>query len=133
MHSTIFTTALIFIGGGLGSLARYGVAIGLRAAGATPDGFPTGTLVVNILGCFAIGLVAQAVVSGWGVREDLRLALTVGLLGGFTTFSSFGLESVQMWSDGHHARALAYVLLSNGLGMAAAVAGIGLMHGRTPA
>lgn len=126
MHSPLLTTMFIFLGGGLGTLARYGVTVGVRAAGVEPITFPAATLAINVVGCFAIGIVAAAVAAGWGVREDLRLALVFGLLGGFTTFSSFGLETVEMWAAGHHARAVAYVLLSNGLGIGAVVAGMAL-------
>lgn len=133
MHSTILTTIMIFLGGGAGTLGRYGVAVGVRSAGLDPKGFPAATLGVNVVGCFVIGLVAAAVAGGWGIREDLRLALVIGVLGGFTTFSSFGLETVQMWTAGHHGRAVAYVLLSNALGIAAAFSAMALWAGRASA
>lgn len=133
MHSGILTAIMIFLGGGVGTLGRYGVAVGVRSAGADPRGFPVATLTVNVVGCFVIGLVAAAVAAGWGIREDLRLALVIGVLGGFTTFSSFGLETAQMWTLGHHGRAVAYVLASNALGIAAAFGAMALMAGRASA
>jgi len=133
MRSTILSVIMIFLGGGLGTLGRYGVSVGVRSAGIEPRAFPAATLSVNVLGCFLIGLVAAAVAGGWGIREDLRLALVVGVLGGFTTFSSFGLETVEMWSAGHQGRAVAYVVLSNTLGIAAAFSAMALMSGRASA
>ena len=125
MHSQILSTTMIFLGGGVGTLGRYGVAVAFQSLGLhKPGGFPVGTLAVNIVGCFAIGVLSQAIVNGWGIRDDIRLALLIGVLGGFTTFSSFGLETVQMWTDGLHGRAIGYVLASNFLGIAAAVVGM---------
>jgi fluoride exporter len=126
MRSEIFATTMIFLGGGTGTLGRYGVAVALKSVGLPrPGGFPLGTFFVNIVGCFAIGILAQAIVNGWSIRDEIRIALLIGVLGGFTTFSSFGLEAVQMWSDGLHWRAIAYVLASNIFGLAAA--GLGIM------
>ncbi len=125
MSSPILATILIFLGGGTGTLARYGTSVGLRSLGWSSGSFPTATLAVNLIGCFTIGLIAHAALTGWGVREELRLALIVGLLGGLTTFSSFGYETVSMWNDGHQARAIGYVLASNIGGLAAA--GLGLL------
>ena len=126
MRSEILATAMIFVGGGTGTLGRYAVAVALRSVGLpSPGGFPLGTLFVNIVGSLAIGILAQAIINGWSISEQLRITLLIGVLGGFTTFSSFGLEAVQMWSDGLHWRAIAYVLASNIFGLAAA--GLGIM------
>jgi fluoride exporter len=126
MRSQILATAMIFLGGGTGTLARYGVVVAFQGLGLhRRGGFPAGTFAVNIVGCFAIGLLAQAILNGWSIRDEIRVALLIGVLGGFTTFSSFGLEAVQMWSDGLHWRAIAYVLASNVFGLAAA--GLGIM------
>lgn len=111
--------ALIGAGGALGSLLRYGLA----AALVRPEGarFPISTLVVNVSGCFAIGLLATALAptGPWPVREDVRLGMLVGVLGGYTTFSSFGLETVNLVRAGMTAQAVAYIALSNCLGLAA--------------
>ena len=82
---------LVALGGALGSLARYGV--GLAAARWLGLGFPWGTLTVNIIGGLAMGLLAARTGPG---DEALRLLLGVGLLGGFTTFSAFSLETVRL-------------------------------------
>jgi CrcB protein len=85
--------------------------------------FPLGTLAVNLLGCFAVGLLAAALSGPLPLREEYRLALTVGLLGGFTTFSAFGLETFYLASGGHTRLAVANVLLSVIIGLAAVWAG----------
>ena len=109
---------LVFLGGGLGSVGRYLIAGLDHHLNRGP--FPFGTLAVNLLGCGLIGL-AFAWIQGGRVpetnqasdREAWRLFLMIGVLGGFTTFSSFGLEAVRLLQDGHHARAIVYVLASN--------------------
>lgn len=123
MRSQVVSWTLLFFGGGVGTLMRYGLAAALRHS-SRAWGFPLGTLAVNIAGCFAIGLLWSALTGPWAVREDVRIALLVGVLGGFTTFSSFGLETMQMWSSGHAGRAIAYVALSNLLGLAGVWAGL---------
>ena len=115
---------LVAIGGALGSMARYGV--GLGAARLFPaSAWPWGTLTVNVVGGLAMGLLA-----GWmGLRagsgqETVRVFATVGLLGGFTTFSAFSLETVQMVERREYGVAGAYVLLSVVLAVAALMAGL---------
>lgn len=82
---------LVALGGALGSVARYGV--GFAAARWMGLGFPWGTLTVNIVGGFAMGLLAARI---GPEQENLRLLLGVGILGGFTTFSAFSLETVRL-------------------------------------
>ena len=98
----------IFLAGGAGAVLRYGLA-GLVQGRAGAD-FPWGTLAVNVLGCFAIGWLATAAERSV-LAPELRIALLVGLLGGFTTFSTFGLETWRLLEDAELGRALA-----NGLG-----------------
>ncbi|MCY7271783.1 MAG: fluoride efflux transporter CrcB [Sphingomonas bacterium] len=105
---------LVFVGGGLGALLRY--LAGLLAQG------PLTTLAINVLGSFAIGLLV-AVPSG-----PLRLFLAVGLLGGFTTFSAFSLDAVQLWQRGEAGMALAYVLGTTALSLAAVAAAAWLVR-----
>lgn len=112
---------IIFLGGGVGSVLRYVVSLG---AGRLEQklqlgGFPLGTFLVNIVGCFAIGFVMTAFAKDV-LKEDHRLLLAVGLLGGFTTFSSFAWESVAHINRGDWTIPLIYVVLSNVLGIAAA-------------
>jgi CrcB protein len=89
---------LILIGGGIGSLARYAVA----NAVATRMGarFPWGTLVVNVTGCFLIGLIMTVLTERSNLHPNWRFALVVGLLGGYTTFSSFEWETYAAVREG---------------------------------
>jgi CrcB protein len=105
----------IALAGGAGSLCRYLV---WRAVTPPDSGFPAGTLLVNILGCFCIGLLAKMVSD-----EVLRLTLITGFLGGFTTFSAFSLETLQLYRNGMVANAVLYVGASNAGGLLAAWAG----------
>lgn len=82
---------LVGVGGGLGSMLRY--AIGLAAAGLGPGGFPMATLIVNVAGCTAIGVLSGLAQRPAGVSADSWALLVTGFLGGFTTFSAFGLET----------------------------------------
>ncbi len=112
---------IIFLGGGVGSVLRYLVSLG--AVQLEPKlklgGFPLGTFLVNIVGCFAIGFVMTAFARDL-LKEEHRLLLAVGLLGGFTTFSSFAWESISLMNRGDWVLPITYILLSNILGIAAA-------------
>ena len=89
----------VILGSALGGAARYGCSD--LAARRLGGGFPWGTLAVNILGSFSIGIVDAAVANGTPARQFL----TAGLCGGFTTFSAFSLETLQLLNDGHQVRA----------------------------
>jgi CrcB protein len=108
---------LIALGGGLGSVLRYVLQGWVQRA--TSVSFPTGTLVVNGIGCLAIGVLAALFAGPSLMREEYRIGLTVGVLGGFTTFSTFGLESYLLASDGQWRYALLNVLTSCLLGFTA--------------
>jgi fluoride exporter len=111
---------LVALGGAVGSLARYGVGVAVvRAFGA---GFPWGTLVVNVVGGLAMGLLAARVSPE---HEHLRLLLGVGALGGFTTFSAFSLETVRLMEHQPGLAAL-YVAASLILSVGACWAGLTL-------
>jgi CrcB protein len=75
--------------------------------------------LVNISGCFAIGFLSAAFASRWLVREEFRIALIIGVIGGFTTFSAFGMETFAMLNDGQRLRAGGNVVLSVVLGLMA--------------
>ena len=114
--------ALVFLGGGLGAALRHGVnKLGLATFGPS---IPAGTLIVNVVGSLAMGLLigALAAVPG-GTSQNLRLFLATGVLGGFTTFSAFSLDALTLWERGQPAAALAYVLASVILSLAAIAAG----------
>lgn len=112
----------VFVGAGAGGVLRYLVTQAVDTL-LTPR-FPTGTIVVNVTGCFLIGLLAPVVAGPNVAREELRLLLFVGLLGGFTTFSTFGRETIALLQDGRPLWAGTYFAASNGLGLLAAWAGI---------
>lgn len=118
---------LIAAGGAVGSVLRYLIAgwVQLLAGGA----FPLGTLAVNVTGCLLIGFLHAAFTTGPVlVREEYKLALTVGVLGGFTTFSTFSLETVTLAGDRELFAALLNAVASLILGCLAAWAGFRIAY-----
>jgi CrcB protein len=109
--------ALVALGGALGALARY--ALGGWIHRSLGSAFPIGTLTINVLGCFAIGGVLYLTVDRPALSAEARLFVAVGVLGGFTTFSTFGYETFEMLRDGSVVPALANVALSGLLGLLA--------------
>lgn len=116
----------VALGGACGALLRYSVSLLLQRAAF---GFPYATLAVNALGCAAAG-VALAIFEREGSSSQARLFVSVGLLGGFTTFSAFGVETLALQRDGRSAAAFANVALNLGLGLAATYAGWRLTSAR---
>ncbi len=106
-------------GGALGTGARY--AVQLAAARWTL--FPWGTLTVNALGCLAIGVLGRLVHQRDLGREELRLLLITGFLGGFTTFSAFGYDTFSLWRTGQARLALLNIVSNNALGLLAVALG----------
>lgn len=106
---------LVFIGGGMGAASRYGTT--LLSARLFGTAFPWGTLLVNWAGCLLIGIVFALAERTQLVHPSARLFAMTGFLGGLTTFSTFGLESVNAVRDGEHAVLLYNVLLNNAGGM----------------
>jgi len=104
-------------GGGAGAVCRYLLATGAQKLTGTD--FPLGTLMVNVIGCFFLGLLGYLLTGPLVVREEYRLALLVGFLGGFTTFSTFGFDTFSLLNDGQRGLAFANIFLSNGLGLLA--------------
>lgn len=117
---------IVFLGAGLGGALRHGV--NLMAARLFGLGFPAGTLTVNIVGSFAMGLIAGYFALKGSAPQSVRLFLTTGLLGGFTTFSAFSLDAVSLWERGETAVAAAYVAASVVLALGGLVAGLGLVR-----
>ncbi len=113
------------IGGFIGSVCRY--LIGLIPLSPS-NGFPVKTLVINVVGAFAIGLIAAAAAKNADISPRIVLLLKTGICGGFTTFSTFALEISDMLRGGSWAAAAAYMLLSLILGVAAVFAAEALMH-----
>jgi CrcB protein len=121
------TWLAIAIGGALGSVARHGVNVGVTRAVGTP--VPYAVATVNIVGCFAIGLLAGLVATGrLHLSDTARAFIFVGVLGGFTTFSSFGLDVFTLASTGRHAAAAWNVAGQVAGGLAALYAGYAMAH-----
>lgn len=117
----------VFIGGGIGSVLRYALALALPASQGP---FPLGTLAANLCGCFLLGFLGRLEWGGEGsaawMSEPVRLALTTGLCGGFTTYSTFKSEFLQLGLDGHAGRSAAYLFATLLLCAAGTVAGMTL-------
>lgn len=112
---------MVAVGGGFGSVLRYLVqGWGQRLSNGS---FPVGTLTVNIIGCLVIGFLNYVFSGPILIRQEYRIGLTVGVLGGFTTFSSFGWETFAMANDGQGLRAIMNLLLSVTLGFCAVLVG----------
>lgn len=116
----LFRNLLVFAGAGLGGVARYGVGLLLNSS---PGLFPWSTFLVNLSGCFAIGVLMDLFKNRGVLTPHHRLFLVMGVLGGYTTFSSFGYETDVLLRAGHPGLALAYALSSVILGLAAVRAG----------
>lgn len=106
----MFHLFLVAIGGALGSVARYGVT--RATATAFGQGFPWGTIIVNLVGSFFIGFFSAVIISKSNNPEPIRLLLITGFLGGFTTFSAFSLDVLDLIGKGAPLQALSYVLIS---------------------
>ncbi len=109
--------ALIFLGSGVGGVCRYALSGWVQRLGN--GSFPVGTLAVNVIGCLLIGFLTASLSGRVLIREEYRVALIVGILGGFTTFSAFGMETFALLNDGQFARAAVNVAASVGVGLAA--------------
>jgi len=116
---------LVGAGGFLGSVLRY-LTAGLAHRIVPASFFPVGTLAANVIGCFAIGALAGAAEARGVLGAQTRLFLMIGLLGGYTTFSTFGFETFALTRDGEAIKAIANVLLSVVLGLAAVWIGYGI-------
>lgn len=114
---------VIFVGAGLGGLARYGISGWVQAAGGS--GFPWGTLLINVTGSLLLTLV-YAFLEGTAAAPEWRAFLGIGVIGGYTTFSTFSYESVRLLQDGEWERALFYIVGSVVLSLAGAVLGLSL-------
>ena len=123
VHLTPTFIALVALGGMVGSAARHGVE---RLLG-TSDGFPVGTLTVNLVGAFALGVLLEGLAtrgSDVGHRRAARLLVGTGFLGGFTTYSALAVETDALLRDGKVALALVYVLTTVVVGLLASFAGV---------
>jgi CrcB protein len=122
IHVGLPSWLLVGLGGLVGSVGRY-LGAGLVHRLLPRMTFPVGTLVVNVAGCLVIGLLAGLADSRGVMRSETRALLLIGVLGGFTTFSTFGYETLQLVRDAQFARASLNVLAHVALGLAAVWAG----------
>jgi len=116
------TILLIGSGGFVGSIARYLLQVFTHKV--LHWTFPFGTLLVNLLGCFAIGLIYGAFGKASWLSEDWKLFLAIGICGGFTTFSSFSNENITLLQQGHYGQALLYIASSVIIGLSLTYLGI---------
>ena len=116
----------VFLGGGIGSVLRW--QVGLLVGAVVTMRFRMGTYVANVTGAFVIAYLSAAYALDWQHRYgDVMASLVLtGMLGGYTTFSSMQLDTVQMSEEGRHGLALFYIVTSIGTGLLAAAAGFAL-------
>jgi fluoride exporter len=108
----------VALGGAVGSVMRY--AVGVAIQGRTGLDFPVGTLLVNLSGCLLLGFLIHYALATPAITPEFRALLTTGLCGGYTTFSTFGYETVTLIQDGDWRRATLYV----GLSVAGSILGV---------
>lgn len=118
--------AIVFVGAGIGGALRHGVNVG--AARLFGTGFPLGTFIVNIVGSFAMGLLAGYFASRPGIGQHLRLFLATGILGGFTTFSAFSLDTALLIERHAFGLAAGYVVGSVAASVGALFLGLALFR-----
>ncbi|ASY66694.1 protein crcB (plasmid) [Sinorhizobium sojae CCBAU 05684] len=117
---------IVFLGAGLGGAMRHGVnRLAVYIFGVA---FPFGTLTVNIVGSFAMGVLAGYFAFRGELSQEVRLFLTTGVLGGFTTFSTFSLDAISLWERGQWMAAVIYVVASVVLALVGLFAGLMLIR-----
>jgi fluoride exporter len=117
---------LVFIGGGLGAAARYGVNVFVpRLVGGE---YPWHTMVINITGCFIMGALTELMALRLNVSNEMRLFLTTGILGGYTTFSAFALDFAFLVTKRDMIGAAGYMLASVGFSLIAVFMGLALVR-----
>jgi CrcB protein len=117
---------VVFLGAGIGGALRHGVNSAALRLGLVA--FPVATLFINVVGSLAMGLIAGWFAMRGQAPQSWRLFLTTGVLGGFTTFSAFSLETVLLWERGEVGAALAYVSASVVAALAGLAAGLWLIR-----
>jgi len=120
------TYLIVFLGGGLGAALRHGINIGVARWLGTA--FPYGTFFINVTGSLVMGLVAAYFAFKGGLSQHWRLFLTTGILGGYTTFSAFSLDTALLYERGELGLAAVYVLASVLLSIAGLFAGFWIVR-----
>lgn len=118
---------IVFLGAGIGGALRHGVNVG--AARLLGYGFPFGTLIVNVAGSFLMGLFAGYFAFRPGIGQHIRLFLTTGILGGFTTFSAFSLDAALLIERHNYGLAAGYMVGSVAASVSALFFGLALFRG----
>ncbi len=121
----MFTCLLIFAAGGIGSLCRYFVSFLVGSFAKTS--FPIGTLSVNLIGSFMMG-ISFAFFEHFVLLSEAKLAITVGFLGGFTTFSTYAMETTNLLRDKEYRIFLYNIFISNIFGLVCVILGMGLIE-----
>ena len=116
----------VMLGAAFGGLMRYVVYTAITEKMLSK--FPYGTVIVNLTGCFFLGLIGQFTLNRMVISPDWRMAIAIGFFGGYTTFSSFGWETAKMFEAGEWLRATTYVAASVVAGLFLSVAGIRLAN-----
>lgn len=117
---------VVFLGGGLGAALRHGINIGV--ARLFGGGFPYATFFINVSGSFVMGLIAAWFAFKGDASQHWRLFLTTGILGGYTTFSTFSLDAALLYERGQIALAATYVIGSVVLGIVGLFAGLAIVR-----
>ena len=115
---------LVALGGAIGASLRH--LIGVATLRIFGPGFPWGTITVNVVGSFVMGVIVELIARKFSASLEWRLFLMTGMLGGFTTFSSFSLDAAFLWERGQSVVAVGYVMSSVVLSIAALFAGLAL-------
>ena len=116
---------LVGLGGGVGSMLRF-LTSRLSARFISSEWTLVGTFIANIVGCFLIGLLAGWLLPNLGKNENWSLLLITGFCGGYTTFSAFAIENLQLWQSGHSFLFILYIFFSISLGVLAVWGGFKL-------
>ncbi|MCH2651534.1 MAG: fluoride efflux transporter CrcB [Gammaproteobacteria bacterium] len=125
MNQIIYTSLIIGLGGFIGTILRFLLSSSIEKSFATS--FPIGTILVNLIGCFLIGLLSGYFTQKLGDQTQLFFFLTIGVLGGFTTFSAIAMDSQVFIENGEYLKMLTYISVQAILGIALCLIGYNLI------
>ena len=125
MNQIIYTSLIIGLGGFIGTILRFLLSSSIEKSFATS--FPIGTILVNLIGCFLIGLLSGYFTQKLGGQTQLFFFLTIGVLGGFTTFSAIAMDSQVFIENGEYLKMLTYISVQAILGIALCLIGYNII------
>ena len=125
MNQIIYTSLIIGLGGFIGTILRFQLSSSIEKSFATS--FPIGTILVNLIGCFLIGLLSGYFTQKLGDQTQLFFFLTIGVLGGFTTFSAIAMDSQVFIENGEYLKMLTYISVQAILGIALCLIGYNII------